>query len=164
MRTGTGLPSNLIYSNPIVVVDPGNSANVYLIAPVNQTAFVAKLNSAGSALTWSTYLGGASSTQAYAIATNGAGEAFVAGVTNGNGFPVTSSALSSPGTNGAFITGISDATASCSTLTASPGSALASQSGATLYFNVLAPSGCAWRPSGCGRRRPGSSRRSRGPS
>jgi hypothetical protein len=143
---GTGLPSDLNYSYPMVVVDPGNSANVYVVAPVNQIAFVTKLNSAGSALTWSTYLGGTSSTQASAIATNGSGETFVAGFTNGNGFPITSSALTSESV-GAFVTEISDATASCSALTVSPGSALASQSGTTLYFNVLAPSGCAWTAS-----------------
>jgi Bacterial Ig-like domain (group 3)/FG-GAP-like repeat/Beta-propeller repeat/FG-GAP repeat len=141
---GTGLPSNLGISE--LVVDPSNSTHVLVVAPVNEAAFLAKLNSTGSALIWSTYLGGTSYTQANAVASDGAGDAFVTGYTGGGGFPVTSSALPA-GTSGAFITRISDATAACSTLTISPGSVTISQYSQTLTFDVVAPSGCAWNAS-----------------
>ena len=48
----------------------------FVVAPVTQSAFVAKLNSAGSVLTWSTYLGGNSYAIANGVATDGAGNAF----------------------------------------------------------------------------------------
>src|SRR6266480_7805373 len=50
-------------------------------------AFVTKLNASGSALVFSTYLGGASYDEGNGIAVDAAGEAFVAGTGGGNGFP-----------------------------------------------------------------------------
>ncbi len=52
-------------------------------------AFVAKLNPAGSALVYSTYLGGSKDDRATAIAVDSAGEAFVSGVTGSSDFVVT---------------------------------------------------------------------------
>ncbi len=59
----------------------------------NGDAFVAKLNSAGTALLYSTYLGGQGSDFAYAIAVS-AGNAFITGTTSSTNFPTTS-----PGTS-----------------------------------------------------------------
>jgi hypothetical protein len=160
----TGLPSDTYCcSSSEVVVDPTNSAHVLAVVPVNQAGFVAKLNNTGSALTWSTYLGGTTSTGLSAVATDGAGNAFVTGYTYGGGFPVTSVALAAGSSNilenynnfklqtyNILLTKISDATAACSTLAVSPGSALASQYGGTLTFAVTAPSGCAWSASSDG--------------
>jgi len=56
------------------------------------TAFVAKLNSAGTALLYSTYLGGSSSDVGHAIAVNEKEEAFVAGATYSSDFPTTAEA------------------------------------------------------------------------
>ena len=56
-------------------------------------AFVSKLNAAGSALAYSTYLGGASQDIAYGIAVDGSGAAYVAGSTSSTNFPTTSGAL-----------------------------------------------------------------------
>jgi uncharacterized protein (TIGR03437 family) len=50
-------------------------------------AFVTKFNPAGSALVWSTFLGGDSSEFAYALALNAAGNVFVAGATYSRNFP-----------------------------------------------------------------------------
>jgi hypothetical protein len=50
-------------------------------------AFVSKLNPAGSALVYSTYLGGSNSDQASGIAVNSAGNAFVTGWTDSTDFP-----------------------------------------------------------------------------
>ncbi len=69
-------------------------------------AFVVKLNSTGSALTYSTYLGGNSEERGYAIALDSAGSAYVAGFAKSTNFPVTSGAYqtTNPGGATAFIT------------------------------------------------------------
>ncbi|MGC1905218.1 MAG: SBBP repeat-containing protein, partial [Candidatus Acidiferrum sp.] len=82
------------------------------------SGFVTKLNSAGSALIYSTYLGGFGADWGTAIAADAAGNAYVTGTTNspvipGNGdFPTTPNALQPHlgggdfGTNNAFVTKI----------------------------------------------------------
>jgi hypothetical protein len=61
-------------------------------------AFVSKLNPAGSALVYSTYLGGGSAMSAGAvgIALDGEGSAYVTGTTNSSSFPTTSGAFQIP--------------------------------------------------------------------
>ena len=54
----------------------------------NSTGFVAKLNSAGSGLVYSTYLGGSGSDTALGIAVDGSGDAYVTGQTSSVDFPV----------------------------------------------------------------------------
>ncbi len=49
--------------------------------------FVAKLNAAGSALVYSTYLGGSNGGQAYGIAVDSSGNAYVTGYTASTDFP-----------------------------------------------------------------------------
>src|SRR6267378_3366739 len=70
-------------------------------------AFVAKLNSAGSALVYSTYLGGSGSEGNLSrIALDSAGEAYIVGSTDSKDFPIANaiqSAKAGPGDN-AFIT------------------------------------------------------------
>ena len=56
-------------------------------------AFVSKLNPAGSALVYSTYLGGAGDEGGLDIAVDGSGNAFVVGFTTSPEFPVTADAL-----------------------------------------------------------------------
>ncbi len=56
-------------------------------------AFVLKLKSDGSALLYSTYLGGTNTDSAYAITVDPSGDAYVAGETASANFPVTSGAL-----------------------------------------------------------------------
>jgi len=62
---------------------------------VNGTGWVAKMNSAGSALVYGTYLGGGASDAGRGIAIDSAGNAIVAGYTESTDFPVTSNALQS---------------------------------------------------------------------
>jgi hypothetical protein len=57
------------------------------------TAFVAKLNPTGTALVYSTYLGGSYGESANAIAVDAAGNAYVAGQTASTDFPVTPGAF-----------------------------------------------------------------------
>jgi len=66
-------------------------------------AFVAKINASGSALVYSTYLGGSSSDQANGVATDSSGNAFVGGATSSTDFPLSANAFSSTA-NGGFIT------------------------------------------------------------
>jgi|CXWL01.1.fsa_nt_gi hypothetical protein len=56
-------------------------------------AYVAKLNAAGSALVYSTYLGGSTGDYGYGIAVDQAGNAFVTGETNSADFPTTAGAF-----------------------------------------------------------------------
>lgn len=55
-------------------------------------AFVARLNAAGSALLYSTYLGGSGEDRALGVAVDGAGDAYVTGSTQSSNFPVTQGA------------------------------------------------------------------------
>ncbi|HEX8353627.1 MAG TPA: SBBP repeat-containing protein [Pyrinomonadaceae bacterium] len=56
-------------------------------------AFVTKLAPQGSALVYSTYLGGSKNENGYAVAVDGAGDAYVVGGTSSLGFPTTAGAL-----------------------------------------------------------------------
>ena len=64
-------------------------------------AFVTKLNAAGTALLYSTYLGTSGEDQGWAIAVDSGGSAYVTGFTNASGFPGTSGS-SIVSTNGAI--------------------------------------------------------------
>jgi Beta-propeller repeat len=68
--------------------------------------FVTKLNSTGSGLIYSTYLGGSGEDRGFGIAVNGSGDAFVTGDTQSTSFPTTSDAFQSSfgGTDDAFLT------------------------------------------------------------
>jgi hypothetical protein len=65
--------------------------------------FVAKINSAGSSLVYSTYLGGSEADWGQGIAVDSAGNAHVTGVTDSTDFPVT------PGSFQTNLSGVADA-------------------------------------------------------
>jgi hypothetical protein len=71
-------------------------------ATTNQNAFVTKLNPAGSALVYSTYLG-ASFVTGYGIAVDSTGAAYVTGITQGN-FPLVGSLVPSDRFPNPFVT------------------------------------------------------------
>ena len=73
-------------------------------------AFVTKLNASGSALVYSTYLGGTGDDGGHGIALDSAANAYVTGATNSNNFP-TANALQSTfgGTYDAFVTKLNPA-------------------------------------------------------
>jgi hypothetical protein len=87
-------------SGEAVIAGNTSSANfpvVNSLQPFNDfgesDAFVAKLNSQGSALVYSTFLGGDGSEFARGVALDAAGNAHVVGITNSRNFPVVPGAL-----------------------------------------------------------------------
>jgi hypothetical protein len=68
-------------------------------------AFVAKLNPAGSALVYATYLGGTGDDTAVSLAIDGAGNAYVTGITNSGNFPLSGAlqTVFGGGTTDAFV-------------------------------------------------------------
>ncbi len=71
-----------------------------------QDAFVVKLNSTGSALVYSTYLGGISSEVGYKVAVDAGGNLYVVGSTSSTNFPTTAGAYQTAlaGNGNAFLT------------------------------------------------------------
>ncbi len=65
-------------------------------------AFVAKLNASGTALVYSTYLGGTFDEQATGIAVDPAGHAYVTGSTDSSDFPTTAGAFQQSNTAGSY--------------------------------------------------------------
>ena len=71
-----------------------------------ENAFVTKLNASGTALVYSTYLGGNSDDWGYGIAVDGSGNAYVTGYTESSNFPTTTGAYQTNlgGDENAFVT------------------------------------------------------------
>jgi Beta-propeller repeat len=108
-----------------IAVDAGGSA--YVAGETNSTnfptanpfqaasggssdAFVTKVNAAGSALVYSTYLGGGNSDAGYGIALDAGGSAFVSGSTDSSDFPTASPfQAAAAGANDAFVTKLNSA-------------------------------------------------------
>jgi len=91
----------------------GGSALQSSYGGAGSDAFVTKINAAGTAVVYSTYLGGTGDEYAQALAVDGSGNVYVTGVTNSAGFPgVTGGSLQSSfagGTYDAFLTKINAA-------------------------------------------------------
>src|SRR5207302_298454 len=67
-------------------------------------AFVTKLDPTGSALVYSTYLGGNTYDWGFGIAVDSGGNAYVAGMTFSANFPTTAGAFQPAASGGAFVT------------------------------------------------------------
>ena len=102
-----GLRLALDSTGNLLLVGDTDSPNFPTSGPIQAAngggidAFVAKLHSSGSTLTYSTYLGGSGIDAATATAFDSAGNAYVTGVTNSTGFP-TAGALQSSSGDGSF--------------------------------------------------------------
>ncbi|PYN03911.1 MAG: hypothetical protein DME07_05000, partial [Candidatus Rokuibacteriota bacterium] len=72
-------------------------------------AFVTQLNPEGSALVYSTYLGGTGSDTGFGIALGAGGNAYVTGGTDSTNFPTTAGAFTSGGNGDAFVTKLNSA-------------------------------------------------------
>jgi len=93
--SSTGLTNVLINS---LAIDPSDHSRLYGAAELRRDAFVAKLNSSGSALVYSSYFGGHGDDDGHALAVDPSGSACITGLTNSTDFPTTSS-LDSPRSN-----------------------------------------------------------------
>src|SRR5205807_1173656 len=84
------------------------TANAYQPAPHgSQEVFITKLNAAGTALEYSTYLGGSGDDIAYGLAVDTGGEAFLTGATTSANFPLASPLQPSyGGGQDAFVTAL----------------------------------------------------------
>ncbi|MBI3665354.1 MAG: SBBP repeat-containing protein, partial [Acidobacteria bacterium] len=120
-------PSNLGIANGIAVDSAGNAyvtgvtatPNFPIKGPVQgvnrglQDVLVTKLNATGTAVIYSTYLGGSGNDGAYGIAVDNAGNAYITGVTGSSDFPTGSSPLQGvPGGGGggdAFVAKLNSA-------------------------------------------------------
>jgi hypothetical protein len=93
------------------------SPNFPLVTPLQSVlgggadAFVAKLNAAGSALTFSTYLGGSGDDRAYGVAIDGSQNVYVTGATVSGNFPTTTGAYQTSlrGSSNAFVSKLNTA-------------------------------------------------------
>ena len=105
---------------------------------------VTKLNPAGSALVYSTYLGGQDSDGGSDVTLNGAGNAYVVGGTSSTNFPTTPGAFdTTPDGSDGFVTKLNPAGSALVYSTAIGGSASDSLGGI-----VLDPAGNAWLAAG----------------
>ena len=108
-------------------------------------AFVAKLGPDGSALAYSTYLGGSANDYVNAIAVNSSGKTFVTGPTNSSDFPTTPNAYQTTyaeGNGDAFVTRLGS---TLTVIVSGPGTVTSSPSGincnstCSVAFNVGEP-------------------------
>ena len=83
--TGVAGSTNFPTMNPL---QPANAGN--------DDAFVAEINSSGSALVYSTYLGGSLNDWSYGIAVDSAGSAYITGYTYSLDFPTKNPLSSTP--------------------------------------------------------------------
>ena len=131
-----------------LAVDPQSAAAVYAAAPAYTSAFMSKINPAGSKLLYSTFLGGTYSDDAYGVALDSSGNVYVAGLTQSPDFPTTSRALQ-PATGlpryAAFVTKIEQQTPACS-YSVSPTTLFVYPAGGPANFSVVAPFACKWTP------------------
>jgi hypothetical protein len=85
---------------------PGTVGAYQTSPPGNYDTFVTKLNPSGSALVYSTYLGGSNKDEGLGVAVDSSGDAYVTGNTNSSDFPTTAGAFqtSLAGIWDAFVT------------------------------------------------------------
>jgi hypothetical protein len=98
--TGSTTSADFPIANPLQATCVG--CTMVSSSSERASAFVAKLNPAGSALVYSTYLGGSQGNYGYGIAADSAGNAYVTGYTFSTDFP-TANPLQPSGADEAFV-------------------------------------------------------------
>jgi len=97
--TGSTTSTNFPQVNPLSAGTVGGCAGLNRSGSAD--AFVTEVNPGGSALVYSTYLGGSGTDAGYGIAVNGAGDAYVTGSTGSTDFPTTTGAYTTTNGGGA---------------------------------------------------------------
>jgi len=108
--SNTGLTNTSFGNFNALVIDPANAATLYAGNPVGHDVFVTKLNPTGSALIYSTYLGGPEFDQGEAITVDAFGNAYVTGQAQSLNFPTLNPFQpinSNPGRATGFVTKLS---------------------------------------------------------
>jgi hypothetical protein len=100
--SGNAFVAGDTYSSDFPVRSPFQS-----LSRGRQEAFVAKLNGAGDALLWSTYLGGYGDDRATALAVDASGAVYVTGATDSPNFPTQSPIRGLAGGQDAFVVKLS---------------------------------------------------------
>ncbi|MCX7743002.1 MAG: SBBP repeat-containing protein [Flavobacteriales bacterium] len=104
---------NVDATENVYIVGRSSSGNFDITTGAFQTTlqggwdvFVTKLNSTGTALLFSTYIGGSSNDEGYTIAVDNSGDVYVAGMTNSTNYDITSGVFqnSNGGNYDAFVT------------------------------------------------------------
>jgi hypothetical protein len=104
--SGNAYVTGSTYSTDFPTANPFQATNKANLTTGLGTAFVAKLNSTGSALVYSTYLGGSDSDSGLGIAVDSSGSAYVTGFTASTDFPTVDplQATYGGGSSDAFVT------------------------------------------------------------
>ena len=104
--TGSAYVTGIVTSDDFPVVNPIDGK---LASHAVDDIFVTKFNPAGSALVYSTYLGGGSADDPYAITVDKSGNAYITGRTNSSDFPLTNAIQSTRFAFDMFVTEINPA-------------------------------------------------------
>jgi hypothetical protein len=122
---------------------PTTSSAVQLHFGVATDAFVSKLNPTGTALLYSTYLGGSGDDAGIGIAVDAAGNTYVTGDTHSRDFPTTSGAVQphSRGVDNAFVAKLFSELVACTNTITGSHEALIVQSGGTTCLDNARISG-----------------------
>jgi len=149
-----GLDIALNGAGSLYITGRTNSLDFPMLTPIQGVigglfdSFVTKTNATGTALVYSTYLGGANTDYGYGIAVDSAGNAYVAGWTKSADFPLVSPAIVGGYGGGlwdGYVSKISDtAPLPVITLTSTPDAASVAR-GSTLGYNVTAANTTASR-------------------
>jgi hypothetical protein len=106
--------------NPMIrslAIDPTSPSKIYVGANSAEDAFVAKLNPSGTALLYSTFLGGEGDDGASSLSVDSSGNAYIAGTTTSARFLTASSLRKSSGDDDAFVAKVNPAGTGLSFLT-----------------------------------------------
>ena len=130
-----------------VVAHPTDASVHFGIRSPNGDMFITRVNPAGTAFEFSTYLGGTHGESPYGIGLDTSGAIFVSGDTLSTDFPQTPHSLPSyPAVRRVTLSRIDATTPPCQ-FSVSPTSLKLPGGPATARVNVVAPSGCLWNAS-----------------